>query len=135
MKRAALLFAVSLALAAVVAACASMSPRSQDLVGRAVQAQGGTEALAGAKTYYEKGTVRQWEPDQSMSAGGEMRFAGESSYVLVGDVTGRAVRIDWSRRFAYPAPRGFTFTEVVTPDAGYVAGIDSKGAFFSPESV
>lgn len=126
MKRAALLFAVSLALAAVVAACASMSTRSQDLVGRAVQAQGGAEALAGAKTYYEKGTVRQWDPEQSMAAGGEMRFASESSYELVGDATGRAVRIDWSRRFAYPAPRGFTFTEVLTADAGYVAGIDSN---------
>jgi len=128
MKRAASLFALSLAVAAVVAACASMSsPRSQDLVGRAVQAQGGAEALAGARTYYEKGTVKQWEPEQSMAAGGEMRFAGESTYEAIGDVASRSARVDWSRKLAYPAPREFTFTEVVTPDAGYVAGIDSSG--------
>lgn len=126
MKRAAMLFVVSLAVAGVVAACASMSTRGQDLVGRAVQAQGGAEALAGVKTYYEKGTVKQWEPEQSMAAGGEMRFANESTYEAVGDIGSRAVRIDWSRRYAYPAPRSFTFTEVLTADAGYVAGIDSN---------
>jgi glyoxylase-like metal-dependent hydrolase (beta-lactamase superfamily II) len=31
------------------------------------------------------------------------------------------------RNFAYPAPRTFTFSEIVTPAAGYVAGIDSNG--------
>jgi glyoxylase-like metal-dependent hydrolase (beta-lactamase superfamily II)/predicted small secreted protein len=127
MKRAALLFAVSLAVSAVLAACASMQPQSQDLVGRAVQAAGGAEALAGVKTYYERGTVRQWEPEQSMAAGGEMRFACESTYEAITDLGRGATRIDWSRKFAYPAPRSFTFTEVVTPEAGYVAGIDSNG--------
>ena len=126
MKRAALLFAVSLAISAVVAACASMPPRSGDLVGRAVQAVGGAEALTGVFTLYERGTVRQWEPEQSMTAGGEMRFACESTYEAITDVGRGATRIDWSRKFAYPAPRSFTFTEVVTPDAGYVAGIDSN---------
>src|SRR5688572_9520274 len=118
MTRAALLFAVSLAVSAVVAACASMQPQSQDLVGRAVQAAGGAEALAGVKTYYERGTVRQWEPEQSMAAGGEMRFACESTYEAITDLGRGATAIDWSRKFAYPAPRSFTFTEVVTPEAG-----------------
>jgi glyoxylase-like metal-dependent hydrolase (beta-lactamase superfamily II) len=71
--------------------------------------------------------VRQWEPEQSHVPSGETRFAGESTFTALTDVSGRATRIDWVRNFAYPAPRTFTFTEIVTADAGYVAGIDSNG--------
>jgi len=123
MKRASLLLAVSL----VVVACATTQQRSQDLVGRAVQAMGGADALTGVKTLSVKGTVRQWEPEQSMVPGGEMRFACESTFTAVSDVGARATRIDWVRNFAYPAPRTFTFTEIVTGEAGYVAGVDSNG--------
>jgi glyoxylase-like metal-dependent hydrolase (beta-lactamase superfamily II) len=97
------------------------------LVGRAVDAAGGAEALAGVKTVYEKGTARYWEPEQSMTPGGEMRFANESIFETITDVAGRTTGTDWSRKFAYPAPRQFTFTEIVTPEVGYVWGIDSNG--------
>ena len=123
MKRAAWLLAMSL----VVASCATMPSGSQDLVSRAVAAMGGADALAGVKTLYAKGTVRQYEPEQSYAAGGEMRFTCESIFEATTDVGTRATRIDWSRKFAYPAPRTFTFSEIVTPDAGYVEGIDSNG--------
>ena len=33
---------------------------------------------------------------------------------------------DWCE-LPYPAPRSFTFSEIVTTQAGYVAGIDSNG--------
>jgi glyoxylase-like metal-dependent hydrolase (beta-lactamase superfamily II) len=56
-----------------------------------------------------------------------MRFANESTFETVADVGAGASRTDWVKKFAYPAPRTFTFTEIVTPDAGYVAGIDSNG--------
>jgi glyoxylase-like metal-dependent hydrolase (beta-lactamase superfamily II) len=123
MKRAGMLLAVLL----VVVACATTQPRGQDLVNRAVQALGGADALGAVKTLEMKGTVRHWEPEQSMAPGGEMRFACESQFTAVSDVASRSTRIDWVRDFAYPAPRKFTFSEVVTPDAGYVAGIDSNG--------
>jgi hypothetical protein len=123
MKRAALLLAISL----VVASCATMQSQSQDLVSRAVQAVGGADALAGVKTVYEKGTVRQWEPEQSAVAGGEMRFACESIFEAITDVPTRTTNIDWSRKFAYPTPRTFTFSETVVPDVGYISGIDSNG--------
>ena len=123
MKRAAFLLALSV----VVVSCATTQPRSQDLVSRAVQAMGGADALAGVKTLSVKGTARQWEPEQSMTPGGEMRFANEATFTAVTDVGARTTRIDWVRKFAYPAPRTFTFSEIVTADAGYVAGIDSNG--------
>jgi glyoxylase-like metal-dependent hydrolase (beta-lactamase superfamily II) len=123
MKRAAVLLAIAL----VLMSCATMQQRSQDVVGRAVQAAGGADKLAGIKTVSEKGTVRQWEPEQSVTAGGELRFACESTFEAVADAGSRATRIDWVRKFAYPAPRTFTFTEIVTPEVGYVAGIDSNG--------
>jgi glyoxylase-like metal-dependent hydrolase (beta-lactamase superfamily II) len=123
MRRAVVLLVVSL----VVAACATTSQRGQDLVARAVQAMGGADALGGVKTVAVKGTVRQWEPEQSVMAGGEMRLANDATFDVATDVGARATRIDWVRNFVYPTSRTFTFTEIVTADAGYVAGIDSNG--------
>jgi glyoxylase-like metal-dependent hydrolase (beta-lactamase superfamily II) len=121
MKRA----AVALLLSLMVASCATMQSSSQSPVGRAVTALGGADALAGVKTYYERGSVRQWEPEQSMTPGGEMRFMGESIYEAITDVGSRTTSIDWSRKFEYPFARHFVYTEVVAPEVGYVAGIDS----------
>jgi glyoxylase-like metal-dependent hydrolase (beta-lactamase superfamily II) len=123
MRRIGLLLAAFLALLS----CASTQQRGQELVSRGIQALGGVDALAGVRTLSVRGTVRQWDPEQSRTPGGETRFAGESTFTAVTDVATGATRIDWVRNFAYPAPRTFTFTEIVTPDAGYVAGIDSNG--------
>jgi len=123
MKRAAFLIAFLL----TAVSCATMAPDHRATVSRAVEAMGGADALNRVQTVSAKGAVRQWEPEQSMVAGGEMRFAGESTFETVTDVGPRAARIDWVRNFAYPAPRTFRYTEIVTPDAGYVAGIDSSG--------
>src|SRR5687768_10211780 len=123
MKRAAFLIAFLL----TAVSCASMQQQSRSHVDRAVQALGGAEALGKIKTVATKGTVRQWEPEQSMAASGDARFACESTFDAVSDVAARTTRIDWVRNFAYPAPRTFRYTEVVTAEAGYVAGIDSNG--------
>ena len=127
MKRAGTTLAVSLIVSMIVAACASMSGGGRDLVARGVQAQGGPEALASVKTVSQKTTARYWDPEQSAVAGGEMRFANESTVEMVTDVGSRASRIDWVRKFEYPSPRSFTYSEIVTTEAGYVAGIDSNG--------
>ncbi len=127
MKRAATMLAVSLAISMVVGACASMQPGGRDLVAKAVSAQGGADALSAVKTLSYKATSRQWEPEQSAIAGGEMRLANDATLVSVTDVAAGATRNDWVRNFHYPAPRTFTFSEIVTAEAGYVAGIDSNG--------
>jgi glyoxylase-like metal-dependent hydrolase (beta-lactamase superfamily II) len=115
-------FAVSL-----LAACAAPQTREESLVGRAVDAMGGAERLGAIKTASAKGTIKQWEPEQSDVPGGEMRFANESSFEIAQDRAPRAARTDIERRFAYPTPRTFRFSEVLTPDAGYVLGVDSNG--------
>jgi hypothetical protein len=123
MRRAALVLIVAL----VVASCASMHQRGRELTTRAIDAVGGADKLAGIKTYSVKTTMKHWEPEQSNAPGGEMRFANDSTVDMVVDTASGTTRMDWVRKFAYPAPRTFTFTEIVTPDAGYVAGIDSNG--------
>ena len=90
MKRLAILLGISL----VLVSCATMQPRSQALVSRGVQAAGGADTLAGVQTFAMRGTVRQWEPEQSMTAGGEIRFACESIFEAVTDVQAGATRID-----------------------------------------
>ena len=56
----------------------------------------------------------------------EARFAAESTFGFVQDVGRRVSRTDWVKNFAYPAPRTFTYSEIVTPEAGYVLGVDSN---------
>src|SRR5215510_14647599 len=100
---------------------------AQDLINGALAAMGGADALAQVKTLVVKGTVRHWEPEPSMVAGGEMRHAADSTFETTGDFTAHTIRVDWVKNFLYPAPRTFQFSEIVTPEAGYVLGIDSNG--------
>jgi len=122
MKRLLALFSVFTLLS-----CASGPSKEQQLVSRAVDAMGGAQALADIRTISFKATAKQWEPEQSDVPGGEMRFANEMQVEGIVDVQARAARTDWVKNFAYPSPRTFTFSEIVTPDAGYVIGIDSNG--------
>jgi len=50
-----------------------------------VQALGGESALAGVKTVAVKGTIRQWEPEQSVMPGGDMRLTNDSTFETVVD--------------------------------------------------
>src|ERR1043166_1750020 len=123
MRRSALLLLASL----IAVSGATASPRSDGLVSKAVQALGGESALAGVKSVAVKGTIRQWEPEQSVMPGGDMRLANGSTFETVVDYGARASRTDWVKNFVYPSPRTYTFSEIVTADAGYVTGIDSMG--------
>jgi glyoxylase-like metal-dependent hydrolase (beta-lactamase superfamily II) len=117
---------IALTSALLLASCATPT-REQSLVGRALDAMGGAERLAGIKTITFKGAAKYWEPEQSDAPGGEARFANESTFEGIIDAGARATSIDWVRNFAYPAPRTYTFSEIVTPQAGYVLGVDSMG--------
>src|SRR5918992_2244219 len=114
-------------LGAVLAVSCATPTREQNLVNRAVEAMGGAERLAGIKTIAFKGGGKYWEPEQSDAPGGEERFANETSFEGIIDAASRSSRTDIVRNFAYPSPRTFTFSEVVTPEAGYVIGVDSNG--------
>jgi hypothetical protein len=112
--------------ALLLVSCATTT-REQGLVERAVQAMGGAERLAAIRTVSFKGSAKYWEPEQSDAPGGEPRFANETAFEGFVDAASRSSRIDYVRNFAYPAPRTFTFSEIVTPEAGYVLGVDSNG--------
>jgi glyoxylase-like metal-dependent hydrolase (beta-lactamase superfamily II) len=117
---------IALSSAVLLVSCATRTPE-QNLVERAVEAMGGAERLAGVKTVTFKGSSKYWEPEQSDMPGGEERFANETNFEGFIDAASRSSRIDIVRNFAYPAPRTFTFSEIVTPEAGFVLGVDSNG--------
>jgi glyoxylase-like metal-dependent hydrolase (beta-lactamase superfamily II) len=121
MKRALVVIALFL-----LAACATEVTREQSLVNRAAEALGGPQREA-VRTVNVKGTAKQWEPEQSEVPGGEMRFANEANWEFTQDVQKRVSRADWEKRLVYPAPRTYKYSEIVTPDAGYVLGVDSTG--------
>jgi glyoxylase-like metal-dependent hydrolase (beta-lactamase superfamily II) len=110
-----------------VSVCVTTPSYAQDLISGALTALGGAEALTQVKALVVKGTVRFWEPEQSMVAGGEPRHAADATFEMTGDFTAHAVRVDWVKNFLYPSPRTFQFSEIMTPEAGYVIGIDSNG--------
>jgi len=120
-------FGVTLVCALGLASCATGPSKEQQLVSKAVEAVGGAQAIADIRTISWKGTIKQWEPEQSDLPGGEMRFCNEAQLEGAIDVQARAARTDWVKNFAYPAPRTFTYSEIVTPSAGYVIGIDTNG--------
>jgi glyoxylase-like metal-dependent hydrolase (beta-lactamase superfamily II) len=109
-----------------IGSCAT-TPSSEELVSRALNAMGGADALSKVKTIAVKGTMKQWEPEQSFAPGGEMRFANDSTFEAAGDFSAGAMRIDWVKNFSYPAPRTFKFSEIVTPTAGWVVGREANG--------
>jgi glyoxylase-like metal-dependent hydrolase (beta-lactamase superfamily II) len=121
MKRTLVVVAISL-----LTACAAQPTKEQSLVNRAAEAMGGAQREA-VRTVNVKGTIKQWEPEQSEAPGGEMRFANEANYEFKQDVQKRVSRSDWEKKFVYPSPRTFKYSEIVTPEAGYVLGVDSNG--------
>src|SRR3954469_13820415 len=106
--------------------CAAEPTKEQSLVNRAAEALGG-ERWAAVQTVSIRGTTKQWEPEQSDVPGGEMRFGNEASFATTADRMKRSTRTDWEKNFAYPTPRTFKYSEIVTPEAGYVLGVDSNG--------
>jgi glyoxylase-like metal-dependent hydrolase (beta-lactamase superfamily II) len=108
-----------------LAACAAQPTKEQSLVNRAAEAIGG-DRWAAVQTVSVRGTAKQWEPEQSAAPGGEMRFANEATFSTTADRMKRTTRTDWEKNFAYPSPRTFKYSEIVTPDAGFVLGVDSN---------
>src|SRR5437588_7878678 len=109
-----------------LAAGAAQQTREQSLVNRAGEALGGAQRDA-VRTVSVKGTIKQWEPEQSEVPGGEMRYANEANWEFAQDLQKRVSRADWEKKFVYPTPRTYKYSEIVTPEAGFVLGIDSQG--------
>jgi len=102
-------------------------PTSEALepVDRALAAMGGAEKVRALETLTVRGSARHWEPEQSLKADGEPRLAGDSSFVAMRALDGKAARIEWDRKLVYPSVREYRFTEIITPSAGYVEGTDT----------
>jgi len=130
MQRTVFTHRVLLALAALAAACASGrvqkgSSAALAAVDRAIDALGGAQRLAALDGVVVRGTVRHLEPEQSVRVDGEPRLAGDSTFTAFRALDARAARIEWVRALVYPSAREYRFTEIVTPSAGYVEGVDT----------
>jgi glyoxylase-like metal-dependent hydrolase (beta-lactamase superfamily II) len=126
MKRRAPFPVVSLLVVSCAGSSSAIRPAEPDsAVDRALTALGGADNLAAATAIAIKGSVKHWEPEQSVKPGGEMRLAGESTFVQHRAFPTGVARTEWLRKMAYPAPREYKFTELVTPVAGLVEGVDS----------
>ena len=123
MKNVVTLAAVFLAAAAVAQPASAQSPA--ELVGQAVAAQGGADALRSLTTLVIKGEAKHWEPGQSVRAGGEARFIGDSTFTVTADIPNQVIRVDWDRDMKYVAVERLQFSEIVHRSYGVVA--DAQG--------
>jgi glyoxylase-like metal-dependent hydrolase (beta-lactamase superfamily II) len=95
-----------------------------ELVQQAVAAQGGADRLRGLKTIAIKGEAKHWEPGQSIRAGGEARFIGDSTFALQVDIPNQAARVDWDRDMKYVVVERLRFSEIIHRTYGVV--LDGK---------
>ena len=95
-------------------------------VGRAIEALGGYK-LANIRAVTIKGQGRHFEPQQSRVPDGEAIPSGASTFATTIDLASGRARTEWERNLLTPVARVYRYTEIVTPEAGYVNGIDSSG--------
>ncbi len=119
---------MTLAAALLLAATMSQTAPAQspaELVTQAVAAQGGADALRGLTTLVIKGEARHWEPGQSVRAGGEPRFIGDSTFTVTADIPNQVIRVDWVRDMKFVVAERLQFSEIVHRTYGVV--VDAKG--------
>src|SRR2546430_3959728 len=78
--------AIALCAASCMNGRSKSSSDAMDRVDRAVAAMGGADKVSALRSEMVKGTARHWEPEQSVKADGEMRLAGDSTFVLTRDL-------------------------------------------------
>ena len=98
----------------------------QALVDQAINAMGGLSKLESIHSISYESSMKQWEPEQSFEAGGEMKFASNSTYKVKRNFDKRLVQVDWVKNFVYPTTRTYAFSQIIWPNAGYIAGIESN---------
>ena len=92
-----------------------------DLVKAAVAAEGGADALKALKGIAVTAEAKHWEPGQSLKAGGEPRFLGDSKLAMTWNLAAGEAKLDLDRAMVYPPPAGnVKYSEVVTPSLGFV---------------
>ena len=125
MKRTVLAALLSLGYAYAGAVAAHTNP-ALDTVNRAIDAMGGYR-LANIRGVTIRGQNRQFEPQQSRVPDEDTIPGGASTFVATHDLINGRARIEWERSLLTPVARVYRYSEVVTPEGGYVSGIDSSG--------
>jgi len=120
------LVAATAAMATMWGAWAAPATSPQALADAAYRAMGG-DKLAALKTLSLDETLQQWDPGESESVNDPLKPDwGKATLRETWDLSRGLVHTEWTRPKASPGLR--TYSETITPDAGYVTGIDGNGA-------
>lgn len=115
--------------AVLLLTAAAVGAQPQNLIDQALKAMGGESALGSIKTIAIRGSDMQREYESSYEPGpkAQLRPAGNARFFVQRDlITGNA-RTDWERSVVRvgPKPLEFKYSEILSSEIGYVAGIDS----------
>jgi glyoxylase-like metal-dependent hydrolase (beta-lactamase superfamily II) len=119
---------LTLAAIAVIAAAPrvqAQGAKPNDLVKQAVAAEGGADKLRSLKRLSIKADATEWEPEQSVVAGGPPRPLGKSTLMIRWDLDRGMERADIDHTMLYPFPGQEKYSEIVTATMGAVG--DDKG--------
>ena len=120
----------ALLLGALLGAASLAGAQGHALVNAAINAMGGEAALGSLKTMAIRGADQQREYESSFEPGAkaELRPAGEAKFFVQRDLAAGNSRTDWERRVTriQPKPLELKYSEIMTNEIGYVAGVDSQ---------
>src|SRR5262249_12354677 len=85
---------LSLVALSCVASGGAVRPGTPGPVGTAISAMGGAEKLGAMNTLTAKESVRHWEPEQSVKAGGDMRLASDSTITVTRSFANDSARVE-----------------------------------------
>ena len=123
MKRVLMLAAIALIAAGPRVLAQGAAPA--DLVKQAVAAEGGADKLRALKRLSIKGEATEWEPEQSMVAGGPPRALGKSTIAIRWDLDNGLERGDFDHTMLYPFPGQEKYSEIISAKMGAI--VDDKG--------
>ena len=122
-------FVSTLAGTVLLLTAAAAGAQPQALIDQALKAMGGEAALASLKTVSMRGSDQQREYESSYDPGpkAELRPAGNARFFVQRDLIAGSARTDWERSVTRvgPKPLELKYSEILSNEIGYVAGIDS----------
>ena len=117
---------LAMELSLIAGAVSARNDEALATVQRAIDAMGGYK-LANIRAVTIRGRNSSYEPQQARVPDGDAVPSGDSTFETTLDLVNGRARNEWERNLTTPVARVYKFSEVVTPGAGYVKGIDSSG--------
>lgn len=102
---------------------------SNNIVQKAAEALGGTNAIQGVRSISVIADGERYEPGQKFSQDEYPKYVSSYHYNLTQDLVSNKMRNEWQRLAVYPYPQVLKYTVIINNNSGFTYG---KDGYFSP---